>query len=611
MSHPVVSDQAGPDGERVIGIIDLGSNSLRLMLVRILPDGSHTVLNQVKNMVRLGEGAFETGHLREESMARTINVLRGMAEMCGVYGASEVIAIATAAVRDAANGPDFMRRVKEKTGIDFRVVSGREEARLIYLGVSSGLAHTESLRLFIDIGGGSTELVVGNSEEYRNLDSLKMGCVRLSNLFFDKDSGTISAKRYAALQNYIRNNALRSFQRIADFVIEEAVASSGTAQNLAEIAAALDAEDAARTGRAPQESRDVLSYGGLRRAVKELCGRTLKERRSVPGINPNRADVIVAGAAILQTIMEDQGFDSVRISNRNLQNGILVDYLSTRMPHADGSFHPVRKEIVLHLAAQPIVRDSYKDPVYTYETNVMGSVNILECVRLNPCVKSFLNVTTDKVYENREWEYGYREVDRLDGYDPYSNSKSCSELVTHSYKKSFFADGHCAISTCRAGNVIGGGDFANDRIVPDCVRAAMAKKPIIVRNPHSTRPYQHVLEPLAAYLMVAKAQYEDGKYAGYYNVGPDDKDCVTTGELVDMFCNAWGNGLSWENKSDGGPHEANFLKLDCSKLKTTFGWHPRYGVKEAIGLTVEWCQEYEKNGDVVAVMDRQIAEMFQ
>lgn len=326
MSHPVVPDQAGPDGERVIGIIDLGSNSLRLMLVRILPDGSHTVLNQVKNMVRLGEGAFETGHLREESMARTINVLRGMAEMCGVYGASEVIAIATAAVRDAANGPDFMRRVKEKTGIDFRVVSGREEARLIYLGVSSGLAHTESLRLFIDIGGGSTELVVGNSEEYRNLDSLKMGCVRLSNLFFDKDSGTISAKRYAALQNYIRNNALRSFQRIADFVIEEAVASSGTAQNLAEIAAALDAEDAARTGRAPQESRDV------------------------PGINPNRADVIVAGAAILQTIMEDQGFDSVRISNRNLQNGILVDYLSTRMPHADGSFHPVRKESVLHLA---------------------------------------------------------------------------------------------------------------------------------------------------------------------------------------------------------------------------------------------------------------------
>ena len=186
------------------------------------------------------------------------------------------------------------------------------------------------------------------------------------------------------------------------------------------------------------------------------------------------------------------------------------------LAHLKQVFEDTKPEIVLHLAAQPIVRDSYKDPVYTYETNVIGTVNILECVRLNPCVKSFLNVTTDKVYENREWEYGYREVDRLDGYDPYSNSKSCSELVTHSYRKSFFADGHCAISTCRAGNVIGGGDFANDRIVPDCVRAAMAKKPIVVRNPHSTRPYQHVLEPLAAYLMVAKAQYEDGKYAGYY-----------------------------------------------------------------------------------------------
>ena len=280
------------------------------------------------------------------------------------------------------------------------------------------------------------------------------------------------------------------------------------------------------------------------------------------------------------------------------------------LAHLKEVFAETEPEIVLHLAAQPIVRDSYKDPVYTYETNVIGTVNILECVRLFPCVKSFLNVTTDKVYENMEWEYGYRENDRLDGYDPYSNSKSCSELVTHSYKKSFFADGHCAISTCRAGNVIGGGDFANDRIVPDCVRAAMKKDQIIVRNPYSTRPYQHVLEPLAAYLMVAKAQLEDGAFEGYYNVGPDDKDCVTTGDLVDMFCEAWGEGLAWINKSDGGPHEANFLKLDCSKLKSVFGWHPKYGVKDAIGLTAEWCKVYEANGDVTSVMDKQIAEMF-
>ena len=280
------------------------------------------------------------------------------------------------------------------------------------------------------------------------------------------------------------------------------------------------------------------------------------------------------------------------------------------LAHMKEVFAEAEPEIVLHLAAQPIVRDSYKDPVYTYETNVMGTVNILECVRMFPCVKSFLNVTTDKVYENMEWEYGYRENDRLDGYDPYSNSKSCSELVTHSYKKSFFADGHCAISTSRAGNVIGGGDFANDRIVPDCMRAAMKNEAIIVRNPHSTRPYQHVLEPLAVYLMIAKAQLEDGALAGYYNVGPDDKDCVTTGNLVDMVCEAWGEGLTLINKSDGGPHEANFLKLDCSKLKSVFGWRPQYGVKDAIELTAEWYKAYAAGKDVVAVMDKQIAEMF-
>ena len=192
------------------------------------------------------------------------------------------------------------------------------------------------------------------------------------------------------------------------------------------------------------------------------------------------------------------------------------------------AFCAARPEIVFHLAAQPIVRESYREPVYTYETNVMGTVHILECVRRTDCVRSFLNVTTDKVYENREWEWGYRENEPLDGFDPYSNSKSCSELVTHSYKDSFFADGRVAISTARAGNVIGGGDFANDRIIPDCVRSALEKKDIVVRNPHSTRPYQHVLEPVCAYLLIAQMQYEDGSYAGYYNVGPDDCDCFKT-----------------------------------------------------------------------------------
>lgn len=279
------------------------------------------------------------------------------------------------------------------------------------------------------------------------------------------------------------------------------------------------------------------------------------------------------------------------------------------LAHLMEVFDQAQPELVLHLAAQPIVRTSYEQPVYTYETNVMGTVNILECVRPHPCVKSFLNVTTDKVYENKEWAWGYRENEPLDGYDPYSNSKSCSELVTHSYKSSFFQDGRTAISTARAGNVIGGGDFARDRIIPDCVRAAADKQPIIVRNPYSTRPYQHVLEPVMAYLMIAQKQYEDPSFAGWYNVGPDDCDCVTTGELTTLFCQAWGDGMTWENRSEANaPHEANFLKLDCSKIKTTFGWKPRWHMQEAIQKTVEWSKVWMDGGDVPAVMREQIME---
>lgn len=275
------------------------------------------------------------------------------------------------------------------------------------------------------------------------------------------------------------------------------------------------------------------------------------------------------------------------------------------------AFDEAQAEIVLHLAAQPIVRDSYKDPACTYETNVMGTVNILECVRNSSCVKSFLNVTTDKVYLNREWIWGYRENEELDGYDPYSNSKSCSELVTHSYKNSFFSDGRVAISTARAGNVIGGGDFANDRIIPDCIRAAVKGEDIIVRNPFSTRPYQHVLEPVYAYLMIAAMQYKDAKYQSWYNVGPDDQDCFQTGALVDLFCRHWGNGLKWINKYDGGPHEADFLKLDCSKLKTTFGWKPHWNLETAIEKVVEWSKVWIAGGDVRSVMDKQIKEFLE
>ncbi len=270
------------------------------------------------------------------------------------------------------------------------------------------------------------------------------------------------------------------------------------------------------------------------------------------------------------------------------------------------AFEAAQPEIVLHLAAQPLVRESYRDPVGTYETNVMGTVNVLECVRNSSCVKSFLNVTTDKVYLNKEREAGYREDEELDGYDPYSNSKSCSELVTHAYKNSFFADGRLPISTARAGNVIGGGDFSKDRIIPDCVRAALKGAEIVVRNPFSTRPYQHVLEPLYAYLLIAKRQYEDPGFAGWYNVGPDDVDCFQTGALVDLFVSKWGEGLTWVDRYDGGPHEANFLKLDCTKLKQTFGWRPRWNLATAVEMVVRWSRVWQKGGDLRGEMDEEL-----
>ncbi len=266
-------------------------------------------------------------------------------------------------------------------------------------------------------------------------------------------------------------------------------------------------------------------------------------------------------------------------------------------------------EIVIHMAAQPIVREGYVNPVYTYETNVMGTVNICEAIRQCESVKSFVNVTTDKVYKNNEWEWGYRETDPLDGFDPYSNSKSCSELVTSSYKNSFFGGNGVAVSTCRAGNVIGGGDFAKNRIIPDCVRAMEKGEEIIVRNPYSTRPYQHVLEPVTVYLTLAAMQYENRGLADCYNIGPDDCDCVETGELVDIFCKAWGDGASWKNVSEANaPHEANFLKLDCSKIKSALKWKPRWHITDAVDKTVEWSRSWISGSNINKVMEKQIRE---
>jgi len=273
--------------------------------------------------------------------------------------------------------------------------------------------------------------------------------------------------------------------------------------------------------------------------------------------------------------------------------------------HLQEVFSAFQPEIVFHLAAQPIVRESYENPLSTYETNVMGTANVLEIIRRTNSVKSVLIVTTDKVYRNDEQGRAFREGDALDGFDPYSNSKSCAELVTATYRRSF----PCLppISTARAGNVIGGGDFAKARIIPDCVRAVEKGEAIMVRNPYSIRPYQHVLEPLFAYLLIAEKQYENPELAGSYNIGPDDEDCISTGELVSLFCNKWGDGASWIDRSEANaPHEAGVLKLDCSLMKKTFNWEPKWHIEEAIEQVVRFGKLYMTLGHIPGEMDEEI-----
>ncbi len=257
-------------------------------------------------------------------------------------------------------------------------------------------------------------------------------------------------------------------------------------------------------------------------------------------------------------------------------------------------YNRVEPDIVLHLAAQPIVRESYRIPRETYEINLMGTVNLLECVRRNPTCVSFLNVTTDKVYLNEEKPgYAYKEDDRLDGADPYANSKSCSDIATHSYAASFLNAMGVSVSTARAGNVIGGGDFARDRIIPDCVRAVINREPVYIRNPHSIRPYQHVLEPLFAYLDIAMRQALDGSYAGWYNIGPDKEDCAETIGLVSLFVENYGDGASFMAEDNpGGLHEAGLLLLDNSKYKEKFGWNPNWHIDKAVSAIVNWTKAW-------------------
>lgn len=307
-----------------------------------------------------------------------------------------------------------------------------------------------------------------------------------------------------------------------------------------------------------------------------------------PSTNPNLFELLQLDADMNSTIGDISDLANLQIAIKN-----------------------AKPEIVFHLAAQPLVIDSYRDPVGTYMTNVMGTVNLLEACRSESSIKSIVNITTDKVYENKEWEWGFRENERLCGLDPYSNSKSCSELVTYSYLNCFYNNEESpALSTARSGNVIGGGDFSDNRIVPDCYRASAKGQVIEVRNPFSTRPYQHVLDCLSGYLLLARLQYDKSK-ASSYNFGPDDCDCVATGMLVDKFVTYWGSGSGWKDvHTDDCVHEANFLKLDCSKSKSVLDWYPTWGIDTALAKSVEWYKTYNNNEDVVKITDIQIKEFF-
>lgn len=269
-------------------------------------------------------------------------------------------------------------------------------------------------------------------------------------------------------------------------------------------------------------------------------------------------------------------------------------------------------EIVIHMAAQPLVRDSYKIPVETYATNVMGTVHLFEAVRSTPSVRAVVNVTTDKVYENHEWVWGYRESEPFGGYDPYSNSKGCSELVTSAYRSSYFNpvdfDNHgVAVASARAGNVIGGGDFATDRLIPDIIRAIMVGEPVQIRSPHAIRPWQHVLEPLSGYMLLAERLYKDGvKYASGWNFGPLDEDAKPVEWLVQRLCSNWGDGAAYRIYSGDHPHEARFLKLDCSKAHAELGWYPRWGLATALESIIAWTKIYVQHGDLRAECQRQI-----
>ena len=284
------------------------------------------------------------------------------------------------------------------------------------------------------------------------------------------------------------------------------------------------------------------------------------------------------------------------------------------LPTLQLAMQQAKPEIVIHMAAQPLVRYSYKNPVETYATNVMGTVHLLESVRNTPGVKAVVNITTDKCYENHEWVWGYRENDPMGGYDPYSNSKGCAELASAAYRNSYFhadkyAEHGVALATVRAGNVIGGGDWADDRLIPDIMRAITRGTPVNIRNPNAIRPWQHVLEPLFGYMLLAQKLYEQGaSYAEGWNFGPNDEDAKPVQWIVERLTESWGEGASWV--LDGGihPHEAHYLKLDCSKAKARLNWHPRWHLDEALDAIIDWHRAQLDGNDIRAFTLEQIQQ---
>lgn len=310
-------------------------------------------------------------------------------------------------------------------------------------------------------------------------------------------------------------------------------------------------------------------------------------------------------------------------TNPSLFNEAKIDKLMTSfigdirdLDNLQKIMHKIQPEIVIHMAAQPLVRESYKMPVETYAINVMGTVHLLETCRNTKSVKAIVNVTTDKCYENKEWDWGYRENEPMGGYDPYSNSKGCSELVTSSFRSSYFnplkyAEHGVALASARAGNVIGGGDWAADRLIPDFIRAITNGDEVKIRSPYAIRPWQHVLEPLTGYLTLAAKLFSEGvKYADGWNFGPDDRDARNVAWITDTICKLWDEGASFSVDTNPQPHEAHYLKLDCSKAKATLGWIPKWDIETTLKSIVDWNKFYIAGEDIRAVTTNQINQYY-